>query len=191
MNNKQLKRVQQLILACLALLLTTAPVSAQLQLERELIGAIAAPVVVSNGGQQQLQVDASFGESMIGYQEGDIIITVGFHQTRTSDVGGPPPGIAVPEEEQADEAAAEISVNAYPNPTVERLTVDLGEYNEKFTQLRIIDISGRTVKSQVVTGQQSIKFSQLDQLPNANYFLQGIDTDGRSHKLATIMIITY
>lgn len=191
MNIKQLKRVQQLILACLALLIITAPLSAQLQLERELIGAIAAPVVVSNGSQQQLQVDASFGESMIGYQEGDIIITVGFHQTRTSEVGGPPPGIAVTEEVQADEAAAEISVNAYPNPTVERLTVDLGNYNEKFTQLRIVDISGRTVKSQLVTGQQSIKFTQLDQLPNANYFLQGIDTDGRSHKLATVMVITY
>jgi len=188
MNNKFLEKAQLLILVCLVLFITTAQLSAQLMLERELIGAIAAPKVVSDGGQQQLQVDASFGESMIGYEEGDIIITVGFHQTRTTPTDGLPANVLPEEEVDAEE---EVVVNAYPNPTVEKLTVDLGEYSEKFAQLRIIDINGRTIKRQVITGEQIVNFSQLDQLPNANYFLQGIDTEGRSHRLATIMIITY
>lgn len=189
MRDSHSKWFQHLLLGCLALFTSSAQLSAQLQLEREFIGAAAAvSTVVSNGNEQQLQVDASFGESMIGYQEGDIIITVGFHQTATRSGER---GIGHVVEEDDDEVASRVAVNAYPNPTVERLTVDLGDYREKFTQLRIIDVLGRTMKSHVVSGEELITFRQLDKLPNANYYLQGVSSDGELFQLATVMIVTY
>lgn len=187
MTTNYIKTIWQLTFICLFSLTITVDLSAQLQLERELIGAAAIPTVLSNAGEQQLQVDASFGESMIGYKEGDITITVGFHQTKTTVQDGNI-GHILPEEE---DVTKKVSVNAYPNPTVRKITVDMGDYREKFTQLRIIDINGKTVRRRDITGDQIITFHQLDNLPNANYFLQGIDTDGMFHQLTTIMIITY
>jgi hypothetical protein len=189
MHNNYSKWFQHLFLVCLTLLVASDILSSQLILERELIGAVAVPVVVSNGGAQQLQVDASFGETMIGYEEGDIIITVGFHQT-PGEVQENNLGDLQAETEEIG-AEAKVQVNAYPNPTVERLTIDLGSFHENFEEIRLIDINGRTVKHRAVIDEQLITFTQLDRLPNANYFLQGIDKKGRLHQLTTVLIITY
>lgn len=179
---------QHFCLVCLALTFINTSLSAQLIVERELIGAVVAvSSPTPDVGTQQLQVDASFGESMIGYQDGDIIITVGFHQTNTAEEQGEFGDFV----EGGEVVSEKVSVNAYPNPTVERMTVDLGDYREKFTQLRIIDIYGRTVKLRKIAGEQMVTFRELDKLPNANYFLQGIDVDGKFHQLATVLIITY
>lgn len=187
MRNPYFIWFKHLFLVCLALLFANSSLNAQLILERELIGAAAAVgTVVSNGGEQELQVDASFGESMIGYEEGDIIITVGFHQTATRR-SERRLGDAVPE----DEGTAKTTVNTYPNPTVEKLTVDLGDFSEKITELRLIDVYGRTVKYREVSGEQLITFRELNRLPNANYFLQGVDANGKLHQLATVLIVTY
>jgi|GEM_PF-3512172 len=187
MHDLYSKFLQLLLLICLIFFSINTDLRAQLLLERELIGAVAATsTVVPSGNQQELQVDASFGESVIGYQRGDIVITVGFHQT-DNDQQERRIGSIVPE----NETDTEISVRAYPNPTVERLSVDLGEYKEKFTELRLIDVYGRIVKQHSVSGNQIITFRQLNQLPNANYFLQGIDDEGKLHKLTTVLVITY
>lgn len=171
----------------LALFLAGTGLNAQITLERELIGAAAGvATIVSNGGSQELKVDDSFGETMIGYEEGEIIITVGFHQTRTADDNFPPPNL----EAETEDGTAKVSVNAYPNPTIERLTVDLGNYQDDFSELRLIDIYGRTVKTQRVNGQERMTFRGLDKLPDANYFLQGISKDGKLHQLAKVLIVT-
>jgi len=125
MNNKYKTFFQSLLLVCFGLLSTNTDLRAQLILERELIGAAAGvATVVSNGGTQELRVDDSFGETMIGYEEGDIIITVGFQQTDNDNDNSPPN-----REAQDEDGTTKIVVNAFPNPTVERLTVDLGNYN--------------------------------------------------------------
>jgi hypothetical protein len=189
MYNTYSKWFQHLFLMCLTILVASDTLSSQLILERELVGAVSVPLVVSDGGQQQLQVDASFGETMIGYEEGDIIITVGFHQpSEAVQVNNLGDLQSQPEEVDAE---AKIKVNAYPNPTVERLTIDLGSFHENFEEIRLIDINGRTVKHRVVVDEQLITFTQLDRLPNANYFLQGVDKKGKLHQLTTVLIITY
>jgi len=142
--------------------------------------------VISNGGTQELRVDDSFGETMIGYEEGDIIITVGFQQTETA-TNSLPPNL---EAEVEDETTKSISVNAYPNPTIERLTVDLGSYQDDFLELRLIDVYGRVIKSQRVNGRERMTFRSLDKLADANYFLQGIDKDGKLHQLTKVLLVT-
>lgn len=173
--------------ACFVLLLISTGLNAQLVLERELIGAATGvATVISGGGAQELKVDDSFGETMIGYEEGDIIITVGFQQTGLTNENFPPPNL----EAETEVETTKISVNAYPNPTVERLTVDLGNYQDDFKELRLIDTYGRIVKTQRVSNQKRITFRGLDKLSDANYFLQGLSTDGKLHQLTKVLIVT-
>lgn len=188
MNNKNKTFFYSLMLACLGLVSVGAELNAQLVLERELIGAaIGVPTVIPDGGVQQLLIDDSFGETMIGYESGDIIITVGFQQTENDNENSPP---NLDSGEEEGDVAEKISVNAYPNPTIERLTVDLGDYQDKFKELRLIDVNGRTIKSQRVDGQPIMTFTGLNKLTDASYFLQGISTDGRLHQLTKVIIAT-
>lgn len=176
------------MIVCLLLLLVSPDLHAQLVLERELVGAAAGvATVVSGGGVQELKVDDSFGETMIGYEEGDIIITVGFHQTETV-LGNLPPNLET--EDEDEDGMAKVSVNAYPNPTIEKLTVDLGNYQNDFLELRLIDTYGRAVRVQQVNGQERMTFRGLNKLADATYFLQGISKDGKLHQLAKVLIVT-
>jgi len=188
MRDQYFTRFQFILLAFPTLLIFSTSLSAQLMIERELVGAVAAvSTVLPTSGEPELQIDASFGESLIGYEEGDIIITVGFQQAKTKGINN----LDEFDAPESQEQVTDVSVTAYPNPTVERLTVDLGEFREKFTRIRLIDSYGRTVMDRTVAGDQVITFRQLDQLPNANYFLQGIDDEGKLHQLSTVMIVTY
>jgi hypothetical protein len=188
MNDNYSQRFQQLLLTSFILVMMTSGISAQLILEREFVGAVATMSTnTSNGNTGELQVDASFGESMIGYKEGDIVITVGFHQpgapSTEGDFGHRFAG------NETEYEAESIVVNAYPNPTVSRLTVDLGTFRDKFQELRLVDVFGRTVASRQVEDQSRVTISQLDDLPNANYFLQGLAKDGDLHQLTIIVLI--
>ncbi|TXF90537.1 hypothetical protein FUA23_05420 [Neolewinella aurantiaca] len=187
MRDNYYKSFKRLFSTCLMLAAMTAGVNAQLILEREFVGAVATTSTrISEGTTQQLQVDASFGETMIGYEEGDIVITVGFHQPGSLGVEnnlGNRPGIQAPEE------VVDVSVKAYPNPTISSLTVDLGPLYEDFRELRLVDVYGRTLVTRRINAQEQVTINQLEDLPNANYFLQGITKDGRLHQLSTIMVI--
>lgn len=166
-----------------AVFLCPAEAQAQLVLERELVGAAAASTTSSTGGD--LLVDASFGEPLIGFMDGgDLVVTIGFHQT------GKRPDAPGRERDDEIEAAAEINVTAYPNPTVERLVVDLDGYQDDFNELRLVNVQGTTVRTVRIEDQTQVTFSALERLPNANYFLQGIGDGGEMYQLGTIMIIT-
>lgn len=188
MNNNYTQSFQQLFLMCFIFALMTSGINAQLILEREFVGAVATVSTnTSNGNIGELQVDASFGESMIGYKSGDITITVGFHQSGAADNRDNFGNRSV-REETGYESESPL-VNAYPNPTVSRVTVDLGPFQDKFNELRLIDVFGRTVASNRVEGESQITISKLDDLPNANYYLLGIAKDGTLHQLSTIVLI--
>lgn len=187
MREPYLKRPGEYLFLVAVLLVFSSSLDAQLILERELVGAVAATSsVVSNGNTQQLKVDASFGESIIGYEAGDIIVTVGFHQPSAMSQEGNLGDLT-----EDEPASDKKNVVAYPNPTVEMLTVDLGTHGEKFREIRLVDVYGRIVKSQLVNDSQLVVMRQLSSLPNANYFLQGVGADGSLHQLTTIMIVTY
>lgn len=172
----------------LILLVTTNSLEAQIRLERELIGAVVATSTSgSNSTSSQLEVDASVGETLIGYAEGDIILTVGFQQ---GDVIIQPLPFDDSEDQTVTQPAEIVKVTAYPNPTVNRLTIDLGIHTEKFSKLRLINSVGNVMMAiQVSLDQQVIVFDQLSSFPNGNYFLQGIGVDGRNHYLSTVMIV--
>ena len=156
-------------------------VQAQLVLEREFVGGATSYSEIGTG----LQVDATFGQPLIGFAEGDLIVTVGFHQGAKGDGS---PGGAVPPAEP--ELTARVPVSAYPNPTVERLVVDLNEHRDAFREIRLVNAQGQVVRSTRTQGTPQVIFSSLEELPNANYFLQGVDGEGDLHQLGTVMIIT-
>ena len=171
-------------LLCFSLALALLPLllHAQISLERELVGGVSGYSAVSTDGN--LRADATFGQPIIGFAEGDLIVTVGFHQT---EKGGIAPGLTPP----APQANLEqVNVSAYPNPTVERLVVDLNEHSDMFREIRLINTSGITVRSMKTGGVTQVIFSSLERLPNANYYLQGVDGKGKLHQLGTVMIVT-
>lgn len=168
-------------------LISFSPLYAQIKLERELIGAVVATSTSgSNDNLTQLEVDASVGETLIGYQEGDLILTIGFQQSEQVTSNVP---FNDSDNREVKMPAPIVKVTAYPNPTVDNLTIDMGIHREKFVQLRLISSSGVVLTTRQVAGQQEVKFDQLENYPNANYFLQGIDHEGKSYNLATVMII--
>ena len=175
-------------LLCFCLSATSLLTAQGLTIERELIGAVVAHSTSNSSGDQELQIDASFGETCIGYEAGDITVTVGFHQPTTRRVGRSegtlPQGEVV-------EAAPEVNVNTFPNPTVERITVDLGKHADQFSEVHLVDASGRPLKRQQVNGRSTIIIDRLAELPNANYYLVARDKQGKIHQLSTVMIITY
>ncbi|OAV43801.1 T9SS type A sorting domain-containing protein [Lewinella sp. 4G2] len=175
-------------LGCLVLLLGgvilfPCQLFGQLEIERELIGAAAYHSVSNN----DLSVDASFGEPLIGFSSGDLIVTVGFHQTESS-APGPAPQTRAGNTNTAD---VEVDVAAYPNPAVERLVVDLAEHVNAFVELELVNLNGVTVRKLKTFEQPRVTFTNLTNLENATYFLRGINSRGKAFHLGKIVIVTH
>ena len=173
------------------LVLLSGSSDAQLIIERELLGAVSTQTFASPASGQSLLVEASLGEPIIGYREGEIIIKVGFQQPSTTESDGDGFAPEVEEQPREEDEAVTIRVGTYPNPTVERLTVDLESVPGMFRELQLVDPFGRVMITKRVNGETTVVLTQLQELPNANYFLVGIDQRGRMHRINTIMIITY
>lgn len=166
-------------------LLVSVEVNAQLTLERELVGSAVGPATIISGNPQELLVDASLGEQEIGFVSDNIKLTVGFQQptklnaTNNENV----------HREELPEEDKELTVSAYPNPTIERLTVELGEKADTFESLSLMSAFGRSVAQKRVSDVEAVVFEGLNGLPNGKYLVYGTRKNGSIEHLATVMVV--
>lgn len=112
-------------------------------LERSVIGAYGA-----SGSNGTIEVDMTVGEVAITTgQTGSIIVTQGFHQ--------PDDGITGIE----DPLGISVNYSLYPNPTTEKLFLELSTENATELLVEIVDVRGRNTPlesvSMMVSGQVS------------------------------------
>lgn len=122
---------------------------------------------------------ATAGEVFVGTQKGDIQATVGFQQ--------PDDDVIVSILAFGDR---EITIKAYPNPTIDRLTVDLGDAVNDISEVHLLDLHGRQMISRKTTSRL-LQFPEVVNLPGGTYFLQGIDQAGQPHGLGTILVTAH
>jgi hypothetical protein len=65
---------------------------------------------------------------------------------------------------------ASVSVSVYPNPTTTGVTLQLAGNNFLNTPVKLLDLSGRLISEQVITGQQ--QYIDLHRVPAGAYLLQ-------------------
>jgi hypothetical protein len=70
---------------------------------------------------------------------------------------------------------------AYPNPVKNEMLVMYNLQNSKQAELRVIDISGKTVLRQQLTVAQNQSSLNLSALPAGTYFVQLITDKGVQH----------
>lgn len=175
-------------LLSLCLLLTTGYLSAQLSIERELVGAVFTTSSLE-ASDNELRIDASAGEPIIGIHRGEIVATVGFHQTGLLEIE------SMDEENLAREpfgtrSTRPIGVVAFPNPIVDELSVDLGPSAGRFETLQVFDQFGRLMMEQDVNDRVTVNMDPVGTLPAATYYLRGVDAEGNAHHLTNLLVVT-
>ena len=83
------------------------------------------------------------------------------------------------------ETAAAFSLTAFPNPTVNHLTLAVNDYNNEALLYQLYDISGKLIyNGQITTAQTQIS---LEDWPSATYFLHVVNQENQ--KIQTFKIV--
>jgi hypothetical protein len=84
-----------------------------------------------------------------------------------------------------NEAAFNISLTAFPNPTMDNLTLEISDYNNEKLSYQLSDAQGK----QLICGQVSAKQTQINMksLPPASYFVNVKNMENK--KVQTFKII--
>lgn len=139
-------------------LLCTTFLSAQ-SIERSVIGAYGA-----SGSNGSIEVDMTVGEVAITTgQSGSLIVTQGFHQP-----SGGITGIEQP-------LRITVDYSLYPNPTTDKLYLELRTENTTELQVEIVDVRGRNTPleavSLIVSGQVSTTEWDTSRLAEGMYMV--------------------
>jgi hypothetical protein len=67
------------------------------------------------------------------------------------------------------ETELNISLTAYPNPTIGTLTLQISDYNNEKLAYQLFDIQGKQISNEQVTAQQTQ--INMNGLPSATYFI--------------------
>lgn len=169
------RRSSRVLLPLLLIALHCTCVRAQLRISRQVIAA-AVFSSTPNGNAQQLKMTATAGEVFVGTRRGDVRATVGFQQ--------PDDDVIV---SLFTIGQRRITVRAYPNPAVDRLTVDLTNADGLLTEVLLLDLHGRTLLRRPVTSSL-LELPEAARLPGGTYFLRGTDETGQHYTLGTILI---
>lgn len=171
---KNLRFYLPLLLVCFA----CTSVRAQIRITRQVI-ATSVFSSTPRGTRQRLKMTATAGEVFVGTQNGDVRATVGFQQ---------------PDDDVTVSILAfgerRIPVKAYPNPTTDRLTVDLGEAASELSEVALLDLHGRVMLHRTVSASLLL-FPEVADLPGGTYFLRGTDLTGTTHGLGTVFVTTH
>ncbi len=98
-----MKKIKVIVLAIIMSMIGSLGLIAQIQMDRSLFCNAGGSVMLSN-----TQLDYSLGETMIGFHRaGNIMVYEGFHQGQIDDLSTA----------QRDLELANISLQAFPNPT--------------------------------------------------------------------------
>ena len=129
----------------------------------------AQEAVVTTGG------DVSSSAGSVSYSVGQVVYT-----TSTGTNGSVAQGVQQPYEISVVTAIAEakginLSMSVYPNPTTNRLTLKVSEYESDNLSYHLFDVTGKLVKMKKVTDPETQIIMQ-DMKPGV-YFLKVIDDD--------------
>lgn len=125
--------------------------------EQEVLGCTGG-----SGGNNDMQIDFTLGEPFVTtVSTAGLIVTQGFHQSEVKLVG------------IKTSAGYEWEVSCYPNPTSNRLTLEIEGEMLGSIQLRVLDTQGRIVAHELVEkGSKDIHHDiQVAQLAAGPYFL--------------------
>ncbi|MEM6770975.1 MAG: hypothetical protein AAF597_10355 [Bacteroidota bacterium] len=150
-------------------------VRAQIRISRQVI-ATSVFSATPDGTNQRLKMTATAGEVFVGTKKGDVRATVGFQQpdddvlTSILTIGD-----------------RQITVKAFPNPTIDQLTVDLGEAHNEFTEIQLLDLNGRVIARKTVQ-LAILHFPEVVKFPGGTYFLRGLDRQHRPLHLGQVIV---
>jgi hypothetical protein len=83
------------------------------------------------------------------------------------------------------ETALNISLTAFPNPTMDNLTLQINDYNNEKLAFKLYDMQGKMLNSEQINAQQTqINTSSL---PSATYFIDVVNHENK--KVQTFKII--
>jgi len=140
------------------------------------------------GLQAQTCVNAIGGDALgsrgsVSYSVGQVAYT-----THTGSNGSVTQGVQVAYEIQTlgiKETALNITLAAFPNPTVDNLTLQIGNYNNEKLSYQLFDMLGRQLsKGQIVAAKTQIN---MNSLRPATYFIKVINQ--KNKKVISFRII--
>ena len=127
------------------------------------ITAQAQQATTATGG------DASGSGGTIAYSVGQIVYT-----TNTGITGSVAQGVQQPYEISIvlgiEDNSIKLELTAYPNPTTNYLTLNVGKAELSTLNFQLYDISGKLIESRKIIS--SAEIIAMENLPSANYFLK-------------------
>ena len=113
--------------------------------------------------------DASGSGGTVAYSVGQIVYT-----TNTGTTGSVAQGVQQPYEISIvtglEDTQISLNMQAYPNPTTDYLTLNVGNFELSTLNFQLFDISGKLVESRkIISSSETIA---MENLPTATYFLK-------------------
>ena len=127
------------------------------------LAAQAQQATTATGG------DASGSGGTVAYSVGQIVYT-----TNTGTTGSVAQGVQQPYEISIvtglEDTQISLNMQAYPNPTTDYLTLNVGNFELSTLNFQLFDISGKLVESRkIISSSETIGMANL---PSATYFLK-------------------
>ena len=147
---------------------------------KKTIASVAFLLLGLGGLHAQESVNASGGDATgsggtIAYSVGQVVYT-----THTGSTGSVAQGVQHAYEiftVGIKETELSISLTAFPNPTMDNLTLQINDYNNEKLSYQLFDMQGKQLSSGQVTAQQTqIK---MNSLPSATYFINLVNQENK------------
>ena len=147
---------------------------------KKTITSVAFLLLGLGGLHPQESVNASGGDATgsggtIAYSVGQVVYT-----THTGSTGSVAQGVQHAYEiftVGIKETELSISLTAFPNPTMDNLTLQINDYNNEKLSYQLFDMQGKQLSSGQVTAQQT----QINtaSFPSATYFIHVVNQENR------------
>ena len=147
---------------------------------KKTITSVAFLLLGLGGLHAQESVNASGGDATgsggtIAYSVGQVVYT-----TNTGSTGSVAQGVQHAYEiftVGIKDTELSISLTAFPNPTMDNLTLQINDYNNEKLSYQLFDMQGKQLSSGQVTAQQTqIK---MNSLPSATYFINLVNQENK------------
>jgi hypothetical protein len=145
---------------------------------------LAAGLLWAGLAQAQESVNASGGDATgssgtVAYSVGQVVYT-----TNTGRNGTVAQGVQHAYEiftVGIKETELSISLTAFPNPTMDNLTLQINDYNNEKLSYQLFDMQGKQLSSgQVIAEQTQIK---MNNLPSATYFINLVNQEAEQTQI--------
>lgn len=149
---------------------------------------LGATLLIGGVGQAQESINTSGGVAagsggVIAYSIGQVV-----YQTNSGTTGIVAEGVQHPYEISTlntSEIAVDISLSAFPNPTVENLTLQVSDYRNEKLSYQLYDLLGNLLNQGYITGQETQINTAI--LSSATYFVHVVNQ--QNQKVKTFKII--